>query len=243
MSDSIPSCCPKRPLPLLFTLALLLLSFSPAFANNDPHLPHSVSAQILQLREFIAGYAQNFVGIEYRHGGTSTATGFDCSGFTSFALSEFGVKVSSCSSTQSTQGEEVSLDAVLPGDLVFFGRRGRVTHVALVVNRTEEGIFCVHSTCSKGIMVENTSTSKYWKPKIMFARDVITGQALEKCLLPLPSQIEVPVVMPPLPVSEELSPECEEEYVETCASVAPMAMLKLPDLPQEILGGHLLAGK
>lgn len=235
MSDSLPSSCPKRPISLLFTLALLLYSFSPALATSDPHLPRVVSEQMMQLREFIAGYAQNFVGIEYRHGGNSSAAGFDCSGFTSFALSEFGVKVSAGSSMQSTQGEEISLDNVLPGDLIFFGRRGRVTHVALVVRNTEEGIFCVHSTCSKGIIVENISISKYWRPKIMFARDVITGQALEKSLLAtLPVAPETPVVLPPLPVSDELSPECAEEYEDMCASVAPLVKLKSLDLPQQL---------
>ena len=236
MSDSLPSSCPKRPVSLLFTLALLFYSVSPALANNDPHLPRVVSEQIMQLREFIAGYAQNFVGIEYRHGGNSTATGFDCSGFTSFALNEFGIQVSASSAMQSTQGVEVSLDNVLPGDLIFFGRRKHVTHVAMVVKNTEEGIFCVHSTCSRGIMVENISTSKYWKPKIMFARDVITAQALEKCLLTPPVDARTLLPAPPLPVAAggELSPECAEEYEDMCASVAPLAMLKSIDLPQQV---------
>ncbi len=130
------------------------------------------------MREYITGYAQNFLGIPYRHAGTKPNTGFDCSGFTSFILSEFEVKVSQCSASQSTQGLRISLDDVLPGDLVFFGRRGHIQHVAMVVERTMEGIFCVHSTCSRGIIVENISTSAYWKPKILFARDVITGQTM-----------------------------------------------------------------
>jgi hypothetical protein len=37
----------------------------------------------------------------------------------------------------------------------------------------------VHSTSSRGVVVENISTSKYWKPKILFARDVITGQKMQ----------------------------------------------------------------
>lgn len=187
----------------------------------------------MQLREFIAGYAQNFVGIEYVHGGGATATGFDCSGFTSFALGEFGVQVSASSSAQAGQGEVVSLDAVLPGDLVFFGRRGRVTHVALVVRRSEEGIICVHSTCSKGIVVENISTSKYWRPKIMFARDVITRQALEKRLLPEPSELSV---LPPLamPATEEMTPECAEEFEKTCQSIAPLPLLCSLDLQEQM---------
>ena len=131
----------------------------------------------MQFRTDITGYAQNFLGLRYRHAGHSPKTGFDCSGFTNYILDEFGVKVSACAATQSHQGMKVSLNDVLPGDLVFFGGPGHIQHVALVVEKTAEGIFCVHSTCSRGIMVENISTSKYWKPKILFARDVITGQA------------------------------------------------------------------
>ena len=106
----------------------------------------------------------------------------------------------------------------------------------MVVKNTEEGIFCVHSTCSRGIMVENISTSKYWKPKIMFARDVITAQALEKCLLTPPVDARTLLPAPPLPVAAggELSPECAEEYEDMCASVAPLAMLKSIDLPQQV---------
>ena len=233
MSDNLPSsCCPKR----LYYLALFLLIFCftlPAFAHNDPNLPRSASEQMMQLREYIAGYAQNFVGIEYRHGGQSTAKGFDCSGFTSFALNEFGVKVSAASSAQATQGDEISLDAVLPGDLVFFGRRGRVTHVALVVQRTEEGIICVHSTCSRGIVVENVSTSSYWRPKMMFARDVITRQALEKNLLSdsvMPAFCSAPLSFA---TPEEMTDECAEEFEKNCQSVAPAPMIASLDLQEQ----------
>lgn len=229
MSDSLPSCCPKNLSPLLFTLFFFFFSAS-AFGHNDPESPRPVSEPMMQLREFIAGYAQNFVGIEYKHGGGSTAKGFDCSGFTSFALKEFGIQVSAASSAQAAQGEEISLDAVLPGDLVFFGRRGRVTHVALVVRRTEEGIICVHSTCSKGIMVENISTSDYWRPKIMFARDVISKQATEKNLL---AEITIaPQAIAPVQM-EDMTPECAEEFEQTCRAVAPVSLLACVDLYEQ----------
>lgn len=233
MSDSLPSSCPRRPYSLLFVFSFLFITHIPVFGNNDPRPPIAASGQMMQLREFIAGYAQNFVGIEYKHGGGSTAKGFDCSGFTSFALAEFGVKVSASSSTQARQGEEVSLDAVLPGDLIFFGRRGRVTHVAMVVRRTGEGIFCVHSTCSRGIVVENISTSRYWKPKIMFARDVITRQAIDNCLLQEPAGLEEAVVMPSLPAPEETMYDCPEEFEQACRSIAPLALLSSPDLQEQ----------
>lgn len=221
MSDSIPSsCCPNRP--FAFLLASLFIFFtSSAFANNTPGVPRpDAGERMLQLRTYIAGYAQNFTGIRYKHGGGASASGFDCSGFTSFALREFGVTVSPASSAQAKEGEEVSLDAVQPGDLVFFGRRGRVTHVALVVERTAEGIICVHSTSSRGIVVENISTSGYWRPKIMFARDVITRQALDKHLL---DEIGISPVL--LAAFDEMTPECAEEFEQACREVSPLPML------------------
>lgn len=136
--------------------------------------------EVVQLREWITGYAQNFTGITYHYAGRSPRTGFDCSGFTSYIMQEFDVKVSCASSTQSKQGAQIALDEVLPGDLVFFGSRksGHIQHVAMVVECGSDGIICVHSTSSRGVVVENISTSKYWKPKILFARDVITGQKM-----------------------------------------------------------------
>ncbi|HOY06344.1 MAG TPA: C40 family peptidase [Saprospiraceae bacterium] len=160
-------------LPILLFVVIACSSFK-SVGRRPSDRAEDVEA--MQLRCDITGYAQNFLGLRYRYAGVTPKTGFDCSGFTSYILREFNLKVSSCSSTQSRQGNRISLDEVLPGDLVFFGRRGRIQHVAMVVEKTAEGIMCVHSTCSRGIIVENISTSKYWKPKILFARDIISGQ-------------------------------------------------------------------
>ena len=159
-------------------LLILVSAFAvSAFKPIKPSPSRAEDAAIMQFRSEVIGYAQNFLGLRSRSAGHSPKTGFDCSGFTNFILDEFGVKVSTSSFTQSRQGLKVSLNDVLPGDLIFFGGRGRIQHVAMVIEKTAEGIFCVHSTCTRGIVVENISTSKYWKPKILFARDVISAQA------------------------------------------------------------------
>jgi cell wall-associated NlpC family hydrolase len=180
MTETIPSSRPERPslfrFSAFFTL-LFVVFLTTAFKPVSVKPSRAEDAEIMQFRTEVIGYAQNFLGLRYRTAGHSPKTGFDCSGFTNYILNEFGVKVSTASSSQSRQGLKVSLNDVLPGDLVFFGGRGRIQHVAMVVEKTAAGIFCVHSTCTRGIIVENISTSKYWKPKILFARDVITGQA------------------------------------------------------------------
>ena len=126
-------------------------------------------------RQKIVDYGQQFVGTNYKYAGRSPKTGFDCSGFTSYVLNEFGVLVSPASSIQATEGRHVPIDQVYPGDLIFFGEsRKAISHVALVVTNNDKGILCVHSTTSRGVIVENVSASSYWKPKILFARDVIS---------------------------------------------------------------------
>jgi len=182
MNDTLPSSRSTRINLFRLPLAILLFIFCSAFNVHPRHESRAESAEMMQFREFVTGYAQNFTGLKYRYAGVSPKTGFDCSGFTSFVLNEFGVKTSSSSAAQSRQGERISLNDVLPGDLVFFGGRGHIQHVAMVVERTAEGIFCVHSTCSRGIIVENILASRYWKPKILYARDVITEQAEVKNL-------------------------------------------------------------
>ena len=180
MTETIPSSPPQIPSLRPFTALIILLFAAFATTAFKPHniKPTPVEAvEVMQFRQDIVGYAQNFLGLRYRRAGRSPKTGFDCSGFTNYILHEFDVEVSSCSATQSRQGLKVSLNDVQPGDLVFFGGRGRIQHVAMVVENTAEGIFCVHSTCTRGIVVENISTSKYWKPRILFARDVISGEA------------------------------------------------------------------
>lgn len=166
--------------PLIALSLLGAMAFTPSNKISEGKDLYSIEnrtsdTKIMQLREWVSGYAQNFTGIHYRYAGTSPRTGFDCSGFTSYIMKEFDLKVSSSSAAQSNQGARISLDEVLPGDLVFFGSKSRIQHVAMVVECAADGIICVHSTCSRGVIVENISTSKYWKPKILFARDVITG--------------------------------------------------------------------
>ncbi|HLP95019.1 MAG TPA: C40 family peptidase [Saprospiraceae bacterium] len=126
-------------------------------------------------RQKVVDYGKKFVGTTYKYAGQSPKTGFDCSGFTSYVMKENGVMVSPASAIQATEGRKVPLEKVMPGDLLFFGEsKKKISHVGLVIKRGPEGITCVHSTTSRGVIVENVSQSTYWKDKILFARDVIS---------------------------------------------------------------------
>ncbi|MCK6690754.1 MAG: C40 family peptidase [Thermoanaerobaculia bacterium] len=161
-------------LPFIAFASLLISGCSTAKKTVTPP-PDTSGLSQKKFRQEVVNYALQYIGSSYKSAGTNPKTGFDCSGFTSFVLKQFDVKVSPASAAQSKEGVPVSLNAVQPGDLIIFGRNSKdIQHVALVVERTRDGIICVHSTTSRGVIKENVTTSAYWKPLILGARDVVT---------------------------------------------------------------------
>lgn len=88
----------------------------------------TVTGAMLGLGEQIVKYAEKFLGTPYTWGGTSPDTGFDCSGFTQYVYSNFGIDLDRTSSAQRRQGEAVDEDDIMPGDLVCYSG-----HVAIYV--------------------------------------------------------------------------------------------------------------
>jgi cell wall-associated NlpC family hydrolase len=76
--------------------------------------------------------AAGMIGAPYRWGGHGP-DGFDCSGLVYFAFGEAGIPVPRTSAAQYRAARPVPIAAAQPGDLVFFGRRGRVTHVGIYI--------------------------------------------------------------------------------------------------------------
>jgi cell wall-associated NlpC family hydrolase len=74
----------------------------------------------------VVAYAKHYLGVRYVWGGTSPATGFDCSGFTRFVYAHFGVALPHYSGGQFAVGRRVSRVGLRPGDLVFFDGLGHV---------------------------------------------------------------------------------------------------------------------
>lgn len=143
--------------------------------NNYGPVPPSASSAEMRLRKNIVDFAQTKIGTTYKHAGKTPETGFDCSGFTSYVMNKHGIKISPSSRDQALQGRAIDVTAVKPGDLIFF-RRGPsepIFHVSLVVSNDGKDVRVVHSTTSRGVIVDNITASKYWKPYIDSAKDVV----------------------------------------------------------------------
>jgi cell wall-associated NlpC family hydrolase len=118
-------------------------------------------------RKYIAYFAESHIdlGYNYRYGGTTLEKGIDCSGFTKYVLGYFDFKTSRTSNEQFDNGERIPVSMAKAGDLVFFGSKKYINHVAVVVSNDEKGLFIVHS-CNRGIVKENVYESSYWKGKL-----------------------------------------------------------------------------
>lgn len=76
--------------------------------------------------------ATRMIGSPYRWGG-ATPEGFDCSGLVYYAFGEAGIKVPRTSQEQYQAARPVPVSSVRPGDLVFFGQGGRISHVGIYI--------------------------------------------------------------------------------------------------------------
>lgn len=161
----------------LCLIALSQCSIPRPTSDTGSDRPYSrPSNSEMRLRQDIVAYAKKFEGTKYKYAGKAPKTGFDCSGFTSYVMDKYDVNLSASSSLQENQGRTIDPGSVKTGDLIFYRRSpgGRVFHVSLVVENDREGIKVIHAT-SRGVVIDNISTSSYWKPKISTARDVISG--------------------------------------------------------------------
>lgn len=121
-----------------------------AAAKADPVIRGRAAAQT----------AARFAGIRYVAGGTSPATGFDCSGYTRYVYSRLGISLPRVSRDQYAWAIPISKSKAVKGDLVFFySSSGRIYHVAIYAGNG----YIWHSPYpGKRVMLERIWTSS-WK--------------------------------------------------------------------------------
>ena len=116
--------------------------------------------------------AFSLLGTPYRWGGTSPEGGFDCSGLVGYVFRTIGIDLPRVSRSMANEGTAVvDRTALAEGDLVFFGKRGRVDHVGIYIG---EGKFLHAPRTGRDVTVSSLS-SGYWSQKYMEARRVAVG--------------------------------------------------------------------
>jgi cell wall-associated NlpC family hydrolase len=110
------------------------------------------------------------LGLDYRHGGDSPATGFDCSGLVAHVYQQaWGIQLPHSTAAQSQTGVAVSLADLQPGDLVFYDTLKRpYSHVGIYLG---DGKF-VHAPKSGAKVRVESVRSAYWVQRYNGARRI-----------------------------------------------------------------------
>lgn len=106
----------------------------------------------------VVNYAMQFLGNPYVYGGNSLTNGVDCSGFTSQVMRHFGISLNRSSAAQyANNGYYVDSSSLQPGDLLFYGYSGQVSHVAIYIG----GGQVIHANDERtGICISNAFPSR-----------------------------------------------------------------------------------
>ena len=113
--------------------------------------------------------AMSLIGLSYRFGGNSPTQGLDCSGFMQYIFKRsMGITLPRTSAEMATVGQQVDRANLKPGDMVFFGSGGRVSHVGMYIGNDR----FIHAPRT-GRDIEITSMNgNYWKSRYITARRV-----------------------------------------------------------------------
>ena len=157
---------------------LLLISINAVSLSAKGRTSGSVT-----LRDSLVQYAKTLINTPYLSG-SKGPSGFDCSGYTSYVYGKFGMSLNSSSGSQVTNGQEVDVDNLKKGDLVFFkghnSKKSRIGHVGIFLDRNDDGSFnFIHSANGGGVRIDN-SNSGYYAKRYVTGCSVITGKKLYK---------------------------------------------------------------
>jgi cell wall-associated NlpC family hydrolase len=110
------------------------------------------------------------LGLDYRYGGNTPVTGFDCSGLVAHVyLEAWNIRLPRNTSAQSKAGTPVSLAELQAGDLVFYDTQKRpYSHVGIYLG---DGKF-VHAPKTGAQVRVESLTSSYWARRYNGARRI-----------------------------------------------------------------------
>ena len=134
-------------------------------ARLVPDLPATpAGARVISL-------AQTFVGARYTWGGTSAATGFDCSGLIYHVFRTLGYAIGRTVEEQFTAGRPVRRDELRPGDLLFYQN-------TYIRGLSHDGIYLgsgrfVHAVDEASGVAVTALNSAYWEERYLGARRIV----------------------------------------------------------------------
>ena len=116
------------------------------------------------------GKAMTLLGVPYKRGGSSSDTGFDCSGFVRHIYeTSVGRLLPRRADEQAKTTEKIDRNDLNPGDLVFFNTMRRTfSHVGIYIG---DGKFIHAPSAGKAVRVDDLRAA-YWTKRFTGARRV-----------------------------------------------------------------------
>ncbi len=110
------------------------------------------------------------LGIDYKWGGNTRVTGFDCSGLIAHVFKEaHGIGLPRSAAEQSRAGTPVSLENLQVGDLVFFNtQRQPYSHVGIYIGESR----FVHAPKPGSVVRTENLKANYWAKRFDGARRI-----------------------------------------------------------------------
>ena len=142
-----------------------LFSKIPSATKNDPKPPNRTVPLGTDERSKIVAFAEKSIGVPYKWGGTTNA-GFDCSGYTTYVMKEFGITMPRRAVDQQKESTTIKQKAAQKGDLVFFNNGGGISHVGIITSEKGEPLTMIHASSSQGITITNLEKSAYWMKRL-----------------------------------------------------------------------------
>ncbi|WP_295451271.1 C40 family peptidase [uncultured Thiodictyon sp.] len=125
----------------------------------------SSSPQVSGKRSEVVSAALSQVGTPYRYGANRPGQALDCSALTSYAYRQVGVRIPRMSGDQLRAAKPVRLEALRPGDLVFFHTGPGVSHVGLMVDKNR----FVHASTAMHQVGLTRLYTPYWSARYVGA--------------------------------------------------------------------------
>jgi cell wall-associated NlpC family hydrolase len=156
----------KQIIIVFLLLTLLLASKEINFANE------SIPARV-PIRDRLASAARQFLGLPYRWGGISERRGMDCSGMIKTLFAKLNIDMPRTSRDQFHAGQEVALESVQVGDLLFFSSDGVTPdHVGLYIGDNR----FVHAEKKAGHVIITALNQPWYVRHFLGARRIVEAE-------------------------------------------------------------------
>ena len=148
---------------LFLALVLFVTPKGLVFAAESSAAPETVRYKLVKM-------ARKFLGLPCRWGGMSERRGVDCSGLVKMLFSKLHVELPRTSGDQIRSGENIAVENLQTGDLVFFSTDGATpNHVGLYIGENR----FVHAEKKAGHVIISDLNQPWYVKHFLGARRIV----------------------------------------------------------------------